>query len=140
MIEKIMTAFFLAVSIIYLYLASRFSFGSLESPHAGFLPIIAGTSATLVSAVLFFRALRKPRDNRSYNVDWTKFIFILIGFLIYLITFKFVGYCAASFLFLFYTFKLYYSNVGLLKPALFAGSSVLFFYGLFHYALHVPLP
>lgn len=140
MIEKLLTAFFLTVSILYLYLASQFSFGSLNNPQAGFLPIIAGTLATAVSAVLLFRALRCGCKKPDYNVDWMKFTFLLIGFAIYLVTFSAVGYCAASFIFLFYTFKLYYANTGLLKPTLFAGASVLFFYGVFSYVLHVPLP
>lgn len=140
MIEKFLTAFFLAVSIFYLSLANRYGFGGLTNPLPGFLPITAGVIATIICVLLLLQQWQKPNSSHNDNLDWTKFLFIVIGLAFYLTIFKYFGYCLASFVFLFYTFKLAYTNTGIMRPLIFSGVSTSVFYLVFKCGLGVPFP
>lgn len=139
MAEKIITAFFLAVSIVYLYFAKQLTFGTLQSPRSGFLPMLAGMIAVIVALLLLWRQLRSKKTNALHPVDWTKFIFILIGVLFYITVFNIIGYFAATFIFLFYLFKIA-DTAGWLLPFILAASSSSIFYLVFKYYLAVTLP
>lgn len=139
MTEKIITGFFLLGSVAYLYFAKQLTFGSLQSPHSGFLPILIGIIALVVSLLLMFKQFQEKTSTSSNNIDWTKFIFILIGLLFYVTLFNIIGYLAATFIFLFYLFKIA-DTKGWVFPFTMAACSSVTFYFLFKYYLAVTLP
>lgn len=139
MTEKIITSFFLLGSAAYLYFAGQLTFGSLQSPHSGFLPILVGIIALVVSLLLMFKQLQTKTSSSSNTVDWTKFIFILIGLLFYITVFNIIGYLTTTFIFLFYLFKIA-DTTGWLQPFAMAACSSTAFYFLFKYYLAVTLP
>ena len=139
MTEKIITLFLLLGSTVYLYLARQLTFGTLQSPRSGFLPTLAGVTAVLVALVLLFNQWQSKKPTKKSNVDWTKFIFIFIGLLFYITIFNVIGYFAATFIFLFYFFKIS-DTAGWILPFIMATGSSTVFYLLFKYYLAVPLP
>ncbi|MBP2627005.1 MAG: hypothetical protein H6Q68_1716 [Firmicutes bacterium] len=139
MTEKIIPFFFLLGSVVYLCLAGQLTFGTLQSPRSGFLPILAGITAVLFALFLIFKQLRSKESIPKENVDWTKFIFILIGLLFYITIFNIIGYFAATFIFLFYLFKIA-DTKGWIFPFMMAAGSSIVFYLLFKYFLAVTLP
>ncbi len=139
MIEKIISLLFLIGSLTYLYWAQEFTFGALNSPKSGFLPNLAGITALLLSSLLIFRQFRFKKTTNKEAVNWTKFLFILIGLIFYLMILTIVGYFVASFLFLFYLFKVADTSGWRVPLAIsFCGSAA--FYLLFSYYLKVALP
>ena len=139
MTEKIITLFFLLGSIVYLCLAKQLTFGTLQSPRSGFLPMLAGITAVVFALVLMFNQWRLKKHILQDKVDWTKFIFILIGLLFYITLFNIIGYYTATFIFLFYLFKIA-DTAGWIMPFMMAAGSSTIFYLLFKYYLAVPLP
>ncbi|MCC5465890.1 tripartite tricarboxylate transporter TctB family protein [Pelosinus baikalensis] len=139
MIEKIISLLFLIGSLTYLYWAQEFTFGTLGSPKSGFLPNLAGVTALLLSLLLMFRQFRLKKTNNKEAVDWTKFLFILIGLAFYLMILTIVGYFVATFIFLFYLFKVADTSGWRVPLAIsFCGSAA--FHLLFTYYLKVALP
>ncbi|MBP2631936.1 MAG: hypothetical protein H6Q70_2564 [Firmicutes bacterium] len=139
MTEKIVTSFFLLTSFGYLYLANQLTFGTLQSPRSGFLPILAGITAVLISLLLLAKQVRSKKPVTNNKIDWTKFSFILIGLLFYITLFNIIGYLAATFIFLLYLFKIS-DTTGWRLPLLLSAASSAFFYLLFKYYLAVTLP
>jgi putative tricarboxylic transport membrane protein len=139
MAEKIMTLFFLLGSIFYLFFAQQFTFGTLESPKSGFLPTLSGITALLLSLILLYKQFRSNKSPMQDKVNWTKFIFIIIGLLFYISVLNIIGYFAATFIFLFYLFKVADTS-GWLMPLLVSLSSSAIFYIIFANYLSVTLP
>ena len=139
MTEKIITLFLLLGSIVYLYAAGQLTFGTLQSPRSGFLPLLAGVTAFIVALVLLFNQCQSEKPLPKNNVDWAKFILILIGLLFYITIFNIIGYFTATFIFLFYLFKVA-DMTGWIMPFMMAVGSSTVFYLLFKYYLAVPLP
>jgi len=139
MTEKIVTAFFLLTSIVYLCVANQLTFGTLQSPRSGFLPILAGVIAVLVSLLLLAKQVRSKQTATTKKIDWTKFSFILIGLLFYITLFNVIGYLTATFIFLLYLFKIA-DTTGWRLPLLLSAASSAIFYLLFKYYLAVTLP
>ncbi|EIW16295.1 MULTISPECIES: tripartite tricarboxylate transporter TctB family protein [Pelosinus] len=139
MIEKIISLLFLISSLTYLYWAQEFTFGTLSSPKSGFLPNLAGVTALLLSLLLIFRQFQSKKTTNKEAVNWIKFLFILIGLMFYLMILTIVGYFVATFLFLFYLFKLADTSGWRVPLAIsFCASSA--FHLLFTYYLRVALP
>ena len=61
MIELAVSGFFLAISLVYLFLVKDMSFGSLTGPKSGFMPIIAGVGALVLSAINLYKVARTKR-------------------------------------------------------------------------------
>lgn len=139
MTEKIITLLFSLGSITYLFWAQELTFGTLGSPKSGFLPNLAGTTAFLLSLALFCGQLQSKRTDEQEKVDWTKFLFIIIGLVFYILILKIVGYFTATFIFLFYLFKVADTS-GWISPLLISFGSSATFYLLFAYYLKVTLP
>lgn len=139
MAEKIVTLFFLLGSMVYLYFAQQFTFGTLGSPKSGFLPNLAGMTAILLSLVLLYKHFKSRKASAQEKVHWTKFIFIFIGLLFYISFLKILGYFAATFMLLFYLFKVA-DTVGWLVPLVVSFSSSAIFYFIFTNYLSVILP
>jgi putative tricarboxylic transport membrane protein len=139
MIEKMISLLFLIGSLTYLYWAQEFTFGTLGSPKSGFLPNLAGFTAFLLSLLLIFRQFRLKKTKNKEAVDWTKFLFILIGLVFYLMILNIVGYFVATFIFLFYLFKAADTS-GWGFPLVVSFCSSAAFHLLFTYYLKVALP
>lgn len=139
MTEKIITLLFFLGSITYLSWAQELTFGTLGSPKSGFLPTLAGIMAFLLSLALFCSPLQSKSNEKAEEVDWSKFIFIIIGLLFYILILKIVGYFAATFIFLFYLLKVADTS-GWFFPLLISFGSSATFYLLFAYYLKVTLP
>lgn len=139
MSEKIITLLFFLGSITYLSWAQELTFGTLGSPKSGFLPTLAGTISLLLSLALYCIPVQSKSTNEQEEVDWTKFIFIIIGLLFYILILKIIGYFAATFIFLFYLLKVSDTS-GWIFPLLISFGSSVTFYLLFAYYLKVTLP
>ncbi|MDF2636437.1 MAG: hypothetical protein K0R78_3311 [Pelosinus sp.] len=139
MTEKIVTSFFLVASIIYLCFAQHLTFGTIESPRSGFLPILAGGTAVVVSLLLIVKQIRSKKSVTNNKVDWSKFSFILIGLLFYITLFNIIGYLISTFIFLLYLFKIA-DTTGWRLPLLLSATSSAIFYLIFKYYLAVTLP
>lgn len=140
MAERMVTLFFLLGSSIYLFGAQQLTFGTIDSPKSGFLPNLAGLAGITLSVVLLVinrRCLKKPA--KQDMVDWTKFIFVIIGLIVYITVLNIIGYLAAAFIFLLYLFKVADTG-GWLVPIAMAGICSLIFYLVFGYYLAVTLP
>ena len=124
---------------MYLYLTQDLTFGTLGSPKSGFLPLLAALLAIIVTLVLIFKQRQQQKITDQPHVDWTKFIFIIIGLVFYISLFNIIGYFVATFIFLFYFFKIA-DTTGWLLPALLAATSATIFILIFKYYLTIPLP
>ncbi len=139
MAEKIITLCFLLGSLAYLFMAQKFTFGTLDSPKSGFLPALAGIMGIILSLTLLINQWRPQKAPEKDAINWTKFVCIIIGLLFYITILNIIGYFAATFIFLFYLFKLA-DMAGWLLPFTLAAISSSLFYLLFEYYLAVPLP
>ncbi|WP_312338678.1 tripartite tricarboxylate transporter TctB family protein [Anaerospora hongkongensis] len=139
MIEKIITLLFLLGSSAYLYAAQQLAFGTLSSPKSGFLPHLAGSAAVLLSALLLVRQARSNKAIPCEKADWTKFIFIIIGFIFYIVVLSSIGYLLSTFILLFYLLKVTDTS-GWIQPLLIAVISSAACYLVFGRYLAVPLP
>ena len=140
MAERIVILCFLLGSSIYLFGAQQLTFGTIDSPKSGFLPNLAGLVSIVLAVVLLIinrQSLRKPV--KPDMVDWTKFLFVIIGLIAYITVLNIIGYLAAAFIFLLYLFKVADTG-GWLLPIAMAGSSSIIFYLIFGHYLAVTLP
>lgn len=139
MTEKIITLSLLSGSTAYLSFAHQLTFGTLSLPKSGFLPTLAGITAAIIALILLFHQFGAKKSQNYAKVDWTKFLFIIIGLLFYVLIFNIVGYFTATFIFLFYLFKIA-DTTGWIMPFLMAIASSTLFHLLFKYYLKVTLP
>jgi hypothetical protein len=109
MIELAVSGFFLAISLVYLFLIKDMTFGSLTSPKTGFMPIIAGVGALVLSAINLYKVARTKRIGDTLPLDRAGilklaiFVAALIG---YLASLKYIGFFPATFIVLFFLIKL----------------------------------
>ncbi|TWH45564.1 tripartite tricarboxylate transporter TctB family protein [Sporomusa sp. KB1] len=143
MTEKLIAIFFLVLSVTYTYDAFSLSFGSFMAPKAGFMPVIAGSIAILLALVLTISALFqkgcKETGNANADRSGRKLIFLIIGILVYLILFHFLGYRAATFISLFYLLKVT-ETAGWVYPCFFSAGIAVSFYFIFSELLGSNLP
>lgn len=140
MTEKILTAMFAIVSLLYLYFAHQLSFGSLQNPQSGFLPITIGIIAIILSFILIIKQLRSTKAESAELVNWTKFTFIFLGLIFYILFFKFLGYFFSTLFFLLYLLKIASEKTDWWNPFIISFISSTSFYLLFKYYLDVTLP
>ncbi len=126
-------------SLVYLFFANQLAFGVVSSPKAGFLPVLAGTAGVVLSLALLIGQLGKAKLSAPERIDWTKFIFIIIGFIFYVMALNIIGYLAATFIFLVYLFKVA-DTAGWTAALILAAGSSLVLYWLFDSFLAVTLP
>lgn len=139
MAERFVTLLILFCSILYLVEAQQLTFGSLAAPKSGFIPTLAGILALMLSLWLLARQLWSAREAIPDKIDWTRFIFIVIGFLFYITFLQSIGYFTATAILLFYLFKVN-DTPGWLFPLLLAAGCSFGFYLLFVSYLAIPLP
>lgn len=138
--EKMVNGFLFLCAISYLASASSLSFGSLHFPKAGFIPIVAGSIAALVSAMLFVKSLLNRGDAKDVKmgVDIKKALLMIGALLLYIVLFKMLGYIGASFIVLLAMMKI--SQVkGWLTPVIVSVIGSAGFYFVFNNLLGVPL-
>ncbi|MCM0758705.1 tripartite tricarboxylate transporter TctB family protein [Sporomusa sphaeroides DSM 2875] len=139
MAERLLSVFFLAISIGYTYYAGNLSFGSFMAPKAGFLPLLTGSIAICLALTIVIRSWPVKATGKTGNVNWRKLIFIIIGIVAYIIIMQLAGYLAATFIILFYLLKMA-ETPGWLTPGLFSAGIALSFYFIFEKFLGSKLP
>jgi len=139
MIEKAVACFFMAGSFIYLFFAKELSFGMIAAPKAGFLPILAGLTASVLIIAVMIRQLFDKQQMNFSEVNWRKFLLVSIGLIFYIIFLQVVGYIAATFIIMFYLLKVT-DTVGWLKPGLLSTTVAVSFFIVFVKILGITLP
>ena len=138
MIERILSLFFLFGSIFYLSEAQQLTFGTIGSPKSGFLPLIASIIAVLLALTLIINQLGRKKHIKQDKVDWTKFLFVTIGLLFYILVLNIIGYFSATFIFLFYLFKVADTEGWTLPLTIATGGSTIFFLTFRYLAVTLP--
>ncbi len=141
MIELAVSGFFLAISLVYLFLVKDMSFGSLTGPKSGFMPIIAGVGALVLSAINLYKVARTKRTvdhpalDRAGFLKLAIFVAALIG---YLGSLKYIGFFPATFIVLFILIKLSTSKWRM--PLIVSLSVTTAFYLVFSLLLGIQFP
>lgn len=140
--EKLVNLALFLLSAFYLsYSLTHYQLGSIRLPKEGFMPLIVGVAATLISAFLTVQSFLDKGDaqNVKFNISWKKF-FLLVAFsLLYALLLNFLGYLIASFLFLLAVLKI--AGVeGWKKPLIISLVASVAFWLIFKIALGVMLP
>jgi putative tricarboxylic transport membrane protein len=142
MIEFAVSGFFLAISLVYLFLVKDMSFGSLTGPKSGFMPIIAGVGALVLSAINLYKVARTKRTaddhpllDRAGFLKLAIFVAALIG---YLGSLKYIGFFPATFIVLFILIKLSTSKWWM--PLIVSLSVTTAFYLVFSLLLGIQFP
>ncbi|SDF07562.1 tripartite tricarboxylate transporter TctB family protein [Sporomusa acidovorans] len=143
MSEKLVVIFFLVTTTLYTHFAFQLSFGCLQAPKAGFLPVITGCIAVILAFSLCIATLFKKGGQEAANalndISWRRLIFLIIGMIGYIILLKLVGYLLATMIILFYLFKVAETE-GWFFPCLFSLGIALSFYVIFYELLGTNLP
>lgn len=107
--EKLVNLGLFLLSAFYLgYSLSHYQLGRIRMPKEGFMPMIVGVGATLISAFLTVQSFMNKGDaqNVRFSISWKKF-FLLVGIsLAYALLLNTVGYTLCSFLFLYTVLKI----------------------------------
>ena len=123
MLEKSITWFFLLVSMGYLFLAHNLKFGTVTAPKSGFLPVLAGSAAVLLSFLLVVRRTRTVESSEPPKTSWRRLMLVLLGLFLYIMLLNVVPYFLASFIILIYFFKITDTAGWFLPIAVAAGAS-----------------
>lgn len=139
MLAKTVSIFFVAICSIYVVTANGLSFGTLNYPKAGFVPMIAGAGALILAVINLFmtfydkRALHVPQTNAK-QVAW-----LVLGLIGILILLQIVGFVASTFIGMIYLLKVSGTR-GWVVPLVVSAGLAGGLYLVFGYFLQVPLP
>lgn len=139
MAERIITLFFLLGSAVYVWEAQKLAFGVLLSPKSGFLPVLAGSAAIILSAVILVNQCNGKTAEKAEKNDWMKFFFIMIGLLFYVTLLNVIGYFITTFIFLIYLCKVA-DVAGWATPLLIGAGISISLYIVFEKFLAINLP
>ncbi len=139
MAEKTLSFVFLLVSIGYVWAACDLSFGRMNAPKAGFLPVISGSIAIFLSAIIIGRLMLKKQIKAASQVNWRKLTVVVFGLLCYVALFVYIGYTATTFVILFYLLKVT-EMPGWINPCLLSAGIAGSFYFIFAVLLGCNLP
>ena len=140
--EKLVNLGLFLLSVFYLtYSLSNYKLGTVRAPKEGFMPMIVGVVATLISAFLLVQSLLNKGDaqNVKFNISWKRFFLLIAISLAYALLLNTIGYTVSSFLFLLAVLKIAGVN-GWKKPLIISVISAVAFYLIFKVALGVMLP
>jgi putative tricarboxylic transport membrane protein len=129
----------LLISLIYLYAAKDLVLGTMKRPGVGFLPIIAGTVATIFSLIEIVKLCLSKNDSSEANIKWRQIGFFFLGIILYALALNYVGYEIATCALLFFLTKLFGAK-SWVKPLIFSVLVSLISYYLFAELLMVQLP
>lgn len=140
--EKLVNLGLLMISVFYLtYSLNHYKLGTVRMPKEGFMPMIIGVGATLISAFLTVQSFMNKGDaqNVKFNISWKKFFLLVAISLAYALLLNTIGYTVSSFLFLVCVLKI--AGVeGWKKPLIISLIASVAFYLIFKVALGVMLP
>lgn len=143
MVEKYLSGFFLLLCAVYCYFAMDMSFGTFAKPKSGFMPIIVGVLAVVLSAVNFYQTMKKKtQTDGEGSVDAYTFrnlAVVLAGTAVFIFLLDAVGYLIASVLYLFFLMKVTRTK-GWVKPGVISLGVALGLYFCFGTLLGVALP
>jgi putative tricarboxylic transport membrane protein len=139
MIETVISLLLLLFNLTYLYYASQLSFGSFSAPQAGFMPMLAGITAVILSLAVVAGQLPTMSAKSTGGVNWRKVLFIIIGLQSYILIFSLLGYMAATFIITVYLLKVT-DTAGWLYPCLIASVVAGGFQYVFAHLLQINLP
>jgi putative tricarboxylic transport membrane protein len=138
-IEKALSAFFLFFSLTYLFFARDLTFGAMSAPKSGFLPILAGTGASVLAFINFLSVLGKAGNPADPKKVVRKMVLFCAGLGVYLVLFKYAGYLPASFAVLLFLLKISEAK-GWLMPLTVSAGVAGGFYFTFVWVLGVTFP
>lgn len=140
--EKLVNLGLFLLSSFYLgYSLTHYKLGTVRMPKEGFMPMIVGIAATLISAFLLVQSLLNKGDaqNVKFNISWKKFFLLVAISLAYALLLNTIGYTVSSFVFLFAVLKI--AGVeGWTKPLIISAIAAVAFWLIFKVALGVMLP
>lgn len=139
MIEKILAGFFVVISLCYLFFANQLSFGTVDAPKAGFLPILSGGLASILAFIALIGHFRQEKEEEPEQVNWRKLALVVTGLIFYIVLLYVAGYVAATFLILFYLFKVT-DTVGWRFTGLLSATVTASFFAVFVKLLGIILP
>ena len=102
--EKLVNLGLLLVSIFYLsYSLCNYKLGTIRLPKEGFIPMLLGIGMVAISGFLTMQAFLGKGDAQQvkFNISWLRFGCIVAVSFLYALVLVPLGYCIATFLFLF---------------------------------------
>lgn len=140
--EKLVNLGLFLLSAFYLgYSLSHYQLGTVRMPKEGFMPMLVGVAATLISAFLTVQAFLNKGDSQNvkFEISWKRFFLLVAISVAYALLMSVIGYTLSTFLFLLAVLKIV--NVeGWIKPLLISGIAAVAFWLIFKIALGVMLP
>ena len=130
MADKVLSAFFLLLSLAYLYFAREMSFGSLGSPKSGFLPMVTGTGASLLAFINFIGVLKRGPGSAGRQRALKKLVPFCLSLASYIVLLKYAGYLFATFIVLFCLLKVSEAKGWLIPLVISAGVAAGFHFTL----------
>jgi hypothetical protein len=127
------------VSAGYLAAATRFSFGALAAPKAGFLPRLVGCSAVILSTINLWFVFRTQIAVKADGSRSRGAVLFVAGLVAYVLLLKPLGYALATALATAYLLKAA-GTEGWRLPAVLSISVAVGLYVLFVLVLKIPMP
>jgi putative tricarboxylic transport membrane protein len=100
-LEAIVSGFFAAAALLYLWLVRDMAFGSLTSPKSGFMPIVAGSGALVLSTANLVRLIAgtgRPADRPVDRAVLVKASVFTMALAAYLAIMRFIGFFPSTFI------------------------------------------
>ncbi len=126
-----------AVCVIYLLKACQLHFGTFHKPGVGFLPVLSGAAAALLSLYHLVQSFREEFADQAVN--WRKIGVFGLSLTVYALVVDAVGYAVATAGLLLVLIKLF-GGAGWLRPVIVAVLAAYGSFFIFSELLAVPLP
>lgn len=100
-----------AVGLGFIVGGVKYGIGPLNSPDAGFFPIVLGAGLSLLSTALFVKTLlgkKQPQQKQRFWIkagSWRKILLSMLALVFYLLSLDHLGYIITTFLFVFFLLK-----------------------------------
>lgn len=143
--ETLLGSVLLVVAIVYLVAVARFpdTAARYRAIAPSFLPNILGSALALLSGALVFRGLRSPMsvilEIETSKANGIRTIALLALFILFVRSFRFIGFVPGSFLFV-SALQALLGERRALRIVLIAAAITGVLYLIFVVLLHVPLP
>ncbi len=140
--EKLVNLFLFLLSAFYLaYSLKHYKLGTARMPKEGFMPMLAGAGAVVVSAILLVQSLLDKGDAQHvrFKISWARFSLLVVFSVAYALLMGTLGYLLSTFAFLLGVLKIAGLD-GIKKPLIISAIAAAAFYLIFKVALGVMLP